>query len=180
MNASSTGVGLHAVVAALEVDVVGLEAVLRADRAPERLVLGQAPPRDRWADFAQARSAQKTTETFVPRGPQRRKSRLFMACQKHLYLPSLFRNRAGTRSPSEPRHPRPDSFTFLGCHALPALGHATAEIGAMRTVAPKSAEEDPAQRQKSKRLPEGDLAPAEERRQQPVPQLHDDFAADER
>ena len=42
-----------------------------------------------------------------------------------------------------------------------------------------SAEEDAAQRQKSKRLPEGDLAPAEERRQQPVPQMHHQFAADE-
>ena len=46
-------------------------------------------------------------------------------------------------------------------------------------MASKSAEEDPAQRQKSKRLPEGDLAPAEERRQQPIPQLPHDLAADE-
>jgi hypothetical protein len=42
----------------------------------------------------------------------------------------------------------------------------------------KSAEEDPAQRQDSKRLPEGNLAEAEERRQQPIPQLHHYFAAD--
>jgi hypothetical protein len=33
---------LHAVVAALEIDVVGLEAVLPADRQPERFVLGEA------------------------------------------------------------------------------------------------------------------------------------------
>jgi hypothetical protein len=45
-------------------------------------------------------------------------------------------------------------------------------------VASQAAEEDPAQRQKSKRLPEGNLAPAEERRQQPIPQKHYDSAAD--
>jgi hypothetical protein len=42
-----------------------------------------------------------------------------------------------------------------------------------------SAKEDPAQRQKPQALPKGDLAPAEERRQQPIPQLHYQFAADE-
>src|ERR1039457_5631974 len=75
-----------------------------------------------------------------------------------------------------------ESFPLLGRHGLPALGHAigpaTAELGAMATVASKSAEEDPAQRQHSKRLPEGKLAPAEERRQQPIPQLLYYFAAD--
>ena len=39
----------------------------------------------------------------------------------------------------------------------------------------ESAEQDPAQRQNSERLPESNLAPAEERRQQPVPQLHARF-----
>ena len=42
-----------------------------------------------------------------------------------------------------------------------------------------AAEEDAAQRQKSQGLPEGDLAPAEQRRQQPIPQAQDYFAADE-
>jgi hypothetical protein len=42
-----------------------------------------------------------------------------------------------------------------------------------------SAEKDPAQHQKSKRLPEADLAEAEERWQQPIPQMQHDFAADE-
>ena len=40
-----------------------------------------------------------------------------------------------------------------------------------------SAEEDAAQRQKSKGLPEGDLAPAEQRRQQPIPKVQHYFAA---
>src|SRR5205085_12052272 len=36
------GLGLHAVVAAFKIDVVGLEAVLGADRGPKRFLLGHA------------------------------------------------------------------------------------------------------------------------------------------
>src|SRR2546425_10381030 len=72
----------------------------------------------------------------------------------------------------------PQSFPLLRGHALPALFHATADIGATGTVQSKSAEEDAAQRQDPKRLPEGNLAPAEERRQQPIPQVQHYFAAD--
>src|SRR6266542_2208625 len=75
-------------------------------------------------------------------------------------------------------HALPELFPLRRGHVVPALGHATTELGAIATVASKSAEEDPAQRQHSKRLPEGNLAPAEERRQQPIPQLPHDFAAD--
>src|SRR5713226_41099 len=79
-------------------------------------------------------------------------------------------------------HALAESFPLLRSHVLTALGHAlgyaTADIGATRTVPSKSAEEDPAQHQNPKRLPEGDLAPAEERRQQPIPQLQHYFAAD--
>jgi hypothetical protein len=46
----------------------------------------------------------------------------------------------------------PESFPLLRGHVLPALGQATAEIGAMETVVSKSAEEDPAQRQNSNGL----------------------------
>jgi hypothetical protein len=42
-----------------------------------------------------------------------------------------------------------------------------------------ASEEYPAQRQNSDRLPERKLSPAKEQRQQPVPQMHHDFAADE-
>ena len=42
-----------------------------------------------------------------------------------------------------------------------------------------ASEEYPAERQNSNSLPEGNLPPPEERRQQPVPQMHHDFAADE-
>src|SRR5439155_10718032 len=76
-------------------------------------------------------------------------------------------------------HALPESFPLLGGHALPALGHATAEMRTTKTTASISAEADPTQRQKTQRLPEGDRAPAEERRQQPVPQEQHDFAADE-
>jgi hypothetical protein len=50
--------------------------------------------------------------------------------------------------------------------------------GAGEAAAAKSAEQDPAQRQDSKGLPEGDLAPAEDGGQQPIPQLHHYFAAE--
>src|SRR3989442_13895163 len=65
-------------------------------------------------------------------------------------------------------HALPESLPLLRGHVL----------GARETVATKSAEENPAQRQNSKGLPEGNLAPAEERRQQPIPQLQHYFAAD--
>src|SRR2546425_3171244 len=72
----------------------------------------------------------------------------------------------------------PQSFPLLRGQMPPALFHATAETGATGTVPSKSAEEDAAQRQDPKRLPEGNLAPAEERRQQPIPQVQHYFAAD--
>ena len=46
-------------------------------------------------------------------------------------------------------------------------------------VASQPAEEDPAQRQQSKRLPERNLRHAEERRQQPIPQQLHELATDE-
>jgi len=52
------------------------------------------------------------------------------------------------------------------------------EIGAAGTVPSKPAEENAAQREQTKRLPEGDLSPSEKRRQQPIPQMQHDFAAD--
>jgi hypothetical protein len=68
-------------------------------------------------------------------------------------------------------------LTFLGSHVGPAPGH-TAAVGAVKAAPTHAAEEDPAQRQKPNRLPESEQAPAKERRQQPVPKLHYDFAAD--
>src|SRR5260370_30719385 len=80
-----------------------------------------------------------------------------------------WRCKAGaTRAPT-----LPELLAVLGGHALPALVHALFDspphMGAGRAMAAPSAEEDAAQRQKSQRLPEGDLAPAEERRHQPIP-----------
>jgi hypothetical protein len=75
-------------------------------------------------------------------------------------------------------HPLPESFPLLRGHVFAALFHATADIGAAGAVKSKSAEEDPAQCQKSKRLPEADLSPAEELRQQPIPQLQNYLAPD--
>ena len=75
-------------------------------------------------------------------------------------------------------HALPETFPLFRRHVLAALFHATAETGTTGTVRSKSAEEDPAQRQNPQRLPEGDLAPAEEWRQQPIPQVQHLFAAD--
>src|ERR1700680_1944669 len=75
-------------------------------------------------------------------------------------------------------HALPESFALLSGHVLPALGHAPAGFRAMETSASKSAEEDPAERQNYKRWQESNLAPAEERRQQPIPQLQHHFAAE--
>jgi hypothetical protein len=75
-------------------------------------------------------------------------------------------------------YPLPESFPFLRRHGLPALRHSTAKTGTRGTVAPKSAEQDPAQRENPKRLPEGNLAPAEDRRQQPIPKLPHYFTSE--
>src|SRR5207302_9859161 len=79
-------------------------------------------------------------------------------------------------------HALSQTLPLLGRHLFPPLVHTTAaaaaNIGAFGTVESISAEQDPAERQQSKRLPEGNLAPAEKWRQQPIPQLPYDFAAD--
>jgi hypothetical protein len=41
----------------------------------------------------------------------------------------------------------------------------------------KVSEENPAEYQQSESLPEGNLLPSEEHRQQPIPQMHHHFAA---
>src|SRR5258707_4117336 len=76
-------------------------------------------------------------------------------------------------------HALRESFPLFRCHVLAALFHTMAETGVTGTVQSKSAEEDPAQQQNPKRLPEGNRAPAEELRQQPIPQLQHYFAADD-
>ena len=78
-------------------------------------------------------------------------------------------------------------LALLGRHPLPALVHSLPNtlidsppnMGARSAVTTPTAEEDAAQRQKSQGLPEGELAPAEQRRQQPIPQVQHYFAADE-
>ena len=68
--------GLHAVVAALEVDVVGLEPVLGANRGPERVVLGELLRRE-LGDSRPERVAEQQAESR-PAADVRRNSRLFM------------------------------------------------------------------------------------------------------
>src|SRR6267154_1414575 len=68
-------------------------------------------------------------------------------------------------------HALAELFPLLRGHVVAALPHALAETGAAGTVPSMSAEQDAAQRQEAERLPEGDLAPAKERRQQPIPKV---------
>jgi hypothetical protein len=76
----------------------------------------------------------------------------------------------------------PQAFPFLGRHAFPplihSLLHAAAHIGT-RPAKTMCAKKDAAQRQNSNSLPEGNLMPAEQHWQQPVPKAHYDLAADE-
>src|ERR1700735_5225532 len=69
-------------------------------------------------------------------------------------------------------------FAFFGGHLLPPLGHSPAAVGTMRAAHTKAAEQNPAESQQADSLPEGNLAPSEQRRQQPVPQMHHECAAD--
>src|SRR5271169_6443584 len=75
-------------------------------------------------------------------------------------------------------HALPELFPLLRGHIPTALFHAPTKTGTTGTVPGTSAEEDAAQREDPQRLPEGNLVPSEERRQQPIPQLHHYFAAD--
>jgi hypothetical protein len=76
-------------------------------------------------------------------------------------------------------HALAEAFALFGGHAAAAVVCAIPETVAAGTVPTKSAEEDAAEREESHGLPEGDLPPAEERRQQPVPQVQHDLATDE-
>src|SRR5579872_2148512 len=76
------------------------------------------------------------------------------------------------------RHGVTEFFPLLRRHLLAASFPATSGAVSMM-MASKSAEQDPAQRQQSQRLPERKRPPSEQRRQQPVPQMHDYLAADE-
>jgi hypothetical protein len=60
-------------------------------------------------------------------------------------------------------------------HAPPKIRAAMAAY----SMSSKSPKQNPAESQYSQRLPKSNLAPAKKRRQQPVPQSHNQFAADE-
>ena len=75
-------------------------------------------------------------------------------------------------------HALAEAFALFRGHAAAAVVHAITETVAAGTVPAESAEEDAAEREEAHGLPKGDLAPAEERRQEPVPEVQHDFAAD--
>src|SRR5437660_6499606 len=68
-------------------------------------------------------------------------------------------------------------LALLGRHSLPAFGDSPPKIGAMKATTTNPSEQKPAQSQQSDSLPEGNLPPYEQHREQPVPQMHHQFAA---
>src|SRR5713226_7499212 len=69
-------------------------------------------------------------------------------------------------------------FAFFGGHTFPAVAHFAAEARAIAAVAAHATEKDSAESQQANSLPEGDCFPAEQRRKQPIPEMHHGFAAD--
>src|ERR1700678_1638079 len=68
------------------------------------------------------------------------------------------------------------SLALFRRHLLPALEVLAATLAAITAVPAKAAEENPAKHQQSQSLPEADRTPSEQRRQQPIPKMHDQFA----
>src|SRR3984957_10216398 len=79
--------------------------------------------------------------------------------------------------------PLTNLFALLGRHLLPTLVHALLyslphiRARAMTTVTTPASEQNPAESEQAAGLPEGDLPPSEERRQQPAPEMLHQFAA---
>src|ERR1700688_5269906 len=89
------------------------------------------------------------------------------------------RRRLGIRRlewPATSTEALPELLAFLGRHLLPALVHASPHIRA-RAMTTKASEQNAAESQQSDGLPKGNLAPSEQRRCQPIPQMHHQFAA---
>ena len=61
--------------------------------------------------------------------------------------------------------------------ARPCARSFAAEYWSVRATTTQASEQNPAESQQSESLPEGNLPPSEQRRQQPVPQMHHHFAA---
>src|SRR5438034_1143229 len=69
-------------------------------------------------------------------------------------------------------------FAFFGGHTFPAVAHFETEARAIGAAVAHATEKDAAESQQADGLPEGDCFPAEQRRKQPIPEMHYYFAAD--
>src|SRR5580765_793365 len=76
-------------------------------------------------------------------------------------------------------HRSPELLPLFRGH-VPAPPAESASTVPSRTAVVQPSEEDPAQRQQAECLPEAERPPAEQRRQQPIPQMHHHFAAHEK
>jgi hypothetical protein len=72
-----------------------------------------------------------------------------------------------------------EAVAFFGGHAAEAAAHAAAEAEASGAMPPETAEENAAKREQAEGLPEVEHGPADKRGQKPVPEVLDDFTADE-
>jgi hypothetical protein len=72
-----------------------------------------------------------------------------------------------------------EMLAFFGGHAAESAAPAAIESEASGAMPAETAEEDPAKREQAEGLPEGEFVPAEQGRHEPVPEVEDDFAADE-
>lgn len=102
----------------------------------------------------------------------------FLPHRRRLRFPFFGRRAEISAAPS---HSVAEFFALFRTHVLPTLMHAAAEVRTTTSVPAPSvvAEENTAQRQQSNRLPESNEPPPEKARQQPVPEPHHNFTANE-
>src|SRR5271168_227012 len=93
--------------------------------------------------------------------------------------PSRLLALASRTEPATPAHAFTEPLALLWRHALPTLAHASAKARAAEPSTTNAPEQDPGQCQNPNCLPERNQVPAEQPRQQPVPQTHHQLAAKE-
>jgi len=71
------------------------------------------------------------------------------------------------------------AVAFFGGHAAEVIAHAIATTVVAGAMPAETAEENAAKREQAESLPEGEHGPADERGQKPVPEVLNDFTADE-
>src|SRR5664279_4698914 len=135
-----------------------------------------------WFDLIRAWERKKpllTTKSFWRNSHPWRYRGRSSECYATAEIALLTRIPGRSRTEAEPfAHALPELFPLFRGPGVATIFHAAPETGVARAAQSESTEKNAAQRQKAKRLPEGNLAPAEERRKQPIPEVQHQFAAD--